>query len=312
MRMLISLSLAAMLSTAAFAADNPDWAYPVTPKPEPLDNTTPLTATGSTKQYTQAQVDDAFNPPDWFPQDHPPMPQIVAHGGPKPAGRACALCHLTSGDGHPESAGLAGLQVAYLVRQMAAFKNGERTGGRSPVMVAMAKVLSEDEVKTASEYFSTLKPTAGYNKVVETETVAKSYVGPGGMRFVTADGGTEPIGTRIIVLPVNAAEAKLRDPRFGFIDYVPAGSIARGEQLATTGGGGKTIQCAICHGPELKGLGEVPPIVGKTGTYIFRQLHDMQTGARKGPWVELMKAVVVKLDDADMIALAAYLESRNP
>ena len=312
MRTLISLWLAAALSSAAFAADNPDWAYPVTPKPEPLDNATPLTATGSTKQYTQAQVDDAFNPPDWFPQDHPPMPEIVAHGGPKPAGRACALCHLTSGDGHPESAELAGLQVAYLERQMAAFKNGDRTGGRSPVMVAMAKVLSEDEVKTASEYFTALKPTAGYNKVVETETVVKSYVGPGGMRFAAADGATEPIGTRIIVLPVNAAEAKLRDPRFGFIDYVPPGSIARGDQLATTGGGGKTIQCAICHGPELKGLGEVPPIVGKTGTYIFRQLHDMQTGARKGPWVELMKAVVVKLDDADMIALAAYLESRNP
>jgi cytochrome c553 len=312
MKTLIGLSLAAILASAAFAADNPDWAYPVTPKPEPLNNVTPLVATGSAKQYTQAQVDDAFNPPDWFPGDHPPLPEIVAHGGPKPAGRACALCHLPSGDGHPESAGIAGLQAAYMIRQMAAFKNGERTGGRSPVMVAMAKVLSDDEVKTASDYFAALKPTAGYNKVVETETVVKSYVGPGGMRFAAADGAREPIGTRIVVRPVNATEAKLRDPRFGFIDYVPTGSIARGEELATTGGGGKTIAYAICHGQELKGLGEAPPIVGKTGTYIFRQLHDMQSGARKGPWVELMKGVVAKLNDADMIALAAYLESRNP
>ena len=69
MRILISLWLAAILSSTAFAADNPDWAYPATPKPEPLDNTTPLTAAGSAKQYTAAQVDDAFNPPDWFPQD---------------------------------------------------------------------------------------------------------------------------------------------------------------------------------------------------------------------------------------------------
>jgi len=312
MKLLLGPLFAALLSAAAVAADNPDWAYPVTPKPEPLDNVIPLTAAGSSRHYTAAQVDDAFNPPDWFPEDHPPMPEIVAHGGPKPAGRACALCHLTSGDGHPESAGLAGLQAAYIVRQMAAFKNGERTGGRSPVMTAMAKVLSEDEVKASAEYFAALKPNPAYNKVAETETVAKSYVGPGGMRFVTPDGATEPIGTRIIVLPVNAAEAKLRDPRFGFVDYVPTGSIARGEALATTGDNGRTIPCAICHGKNLDGLGEVPPITGKTGTYIFRQLHDMQSGSRTGPWVELMKAVVVNLNDADMIALAAYLESRQP
>jgi len=311
MRLALSLTLVAALATAALAADNPDWAYPVNPKPEPLDNTIAKTAAGSSKQYTQAQIDDPFNPPDWFPDDHPPMPEIVAHGGPRPAGRACALCHLTSGDGHPESASLAGLQAAYMIRQMAAFKNGQRTGGRARVMIDMAKVLSDDEVKAGCDYFAALKPNPAYNKVVEADAVPQTYVGPGGMRFVTPNGGTEPLGNRIIVLPMNETEARLRDPRWGFIDYIPTGSIARGEVLATNGGG-KTIQCTICHGESLKGLGEVPPITGRTATYIFRQLHDMQSGARKGPWVELMKAVVVKLDDADMIALAAYLESRPP
>jgi cytochrome c553 len=312
MKTLIGLFLTVVLSAAAFAADNPEWAYPVTPPPGALDSVVMKNAPGSTKQYTQAQIDDAFNPPDWFPDDHPPMPEIVAHGGPRPAGRACALCHLTSGDGHPESAGLAGLPAGYIVRQMTAFKNGERTAGRAGVMIAMAKVLSDDEVKAAAAYFSSLTPTAGYNKVVETETVAKSYVGAGGMRFVAPEGGTEPIGDRIIVLPKDATQAQLRDPRFGFIDYVPAGSIAKGEALVTTGGDGKTVRCAICHGQSLSGLGEVPSIVGHTGTYTFRQLNDMQSGARKGPWVELMKGVVAKLTQSDMIALAAYLESRNP
>jgi len=310
-RYLLGFALTAVLSAAAVAADNPEWAYPVTPKPEPLDNVVMKTATGSAKQYTQAQIDDPFNPPDWFPTDHPPMPEIVAHGGPKPAGRACAQCHLTSGDGHPESAGVSGLSAAYAIRQMAAFKNGARTGVRATVMIAMAKVLSDEEVKTAAAYFAGLTPMAGYNKVVEAATVAKSYVGPGGMRFVAADGGTEPIGERIIVLPMDEAEAKLRNPRSGFIDYVPPGSIARGEALATTGGG-KTVACGICHGPALKGLGEVPSIVGRTGTYMFRQLNDMQSGARKGPWVELMRGVVANLTPGDMIALAAYLESRSP
>jgi cytochrome c553 len=312
MKPLIGLFLTVVLSAAALAADNPEWAYPVTPPPGALDNVVMKTAPGSTKQYTQAQIDDPFNPPDWFPDDHPPMPESVAHGGQRPAGRACALCHLTSGDGHPESAGLSGLPAAYIVRQMAAFKNGERTGARAGVMIAMAKVLSDDEVKAAATYFSSLPPTVGYNKVVETETVPKSYVGAGGMRFVAPDGGTEPIGDRIIVLPKDATEAQLRDPHFGFIDYVPAGSIAKGETLATTGGDGKTIHCAICHGQNLNGLGDVPSIVGRTGTYIFRQLNDMQSGARKGPWVELMKGVVANLTQSDMIALAAYLESRNP
>ena len=305
-----SLVLTAVLSASAFA-ENPEWAYPVTPKPEPLDNVVMKTAKGSTKQYTQAQIDDPFNPPDWFPDDHPPMPQVVAHGGERPAGRACGLCHLTSGDGHPESASLAGVQAAYIIRQMGEFKKGERTGGRAPVMIAMAQVLSDDEVRAGAEYFAVLKPNPTYNKVIEIETVAKSYVGAGGMRFVAPDGGTEPIGNRIIVLPVDETEAKLRNPRFGFIDYVPVGSIAGGEVLAT-GKDDKTIRCAICHGQNLTGLGEVPPITGRSATYTFRQLNDMRSGARRGPWVELMKGVVANLTQSDMIALAAYLESRSP
>jgi cytochrome c553 len=78
------------------------------------------------------------------------------------------------------------------------------------------------------------------------------------------------------------------------------------------GGDGKTVACAICHGPTLTGLGEVPGITGRPATYIFRQLNDMKTGNRKGPWVELMKQVVAKLDDNDMIALSAYLGSLDP
>ena len=98
--------LAALLPALALAQDKPvqssmDWAYPVTPKPEPLDSVRQKQAPGSTRKYTQAQIDDPFNPPDWFPDEHPPMPAIVAHGGPKPAGRACAQCHLPTGDGPP-------------------------------------------------------------------------------------------------------------------------------------------------------------------------------------------------------------------
>jgi len=37
---------------------------------------------------------------------------------------------------------------------MAAFKNGDRVGVRAGVMIAMAKVDSDDEVKAAADYFA--------------------------------------------------------------------------------------------------------------------------------------------------------------
>ena len=316
MRRSIGVLLVALWPAMAVAQDRPvgdamDWAYPVTPKPEPLDSVRQKQAPGSAKKYTQAQIDDPFNPPDWFPDEHPPMPEIVAHGGAKPAGRACAQCHLPSGDGHPESSSLAGLPANYIIRQMAAFKNGERKGVRVGVMIAMAKVLSDDEVKAAAEYFAALKPSSGFNKVLEVDKVPATYVGPGGMRFTLGDGGFEPIGSRIIVIPQNPERAALRDPKSGFVDYVPKGSIAKGAALMT-GGAGKTTGCTICHGPALKGLGEVPGITGRPATYMFRQLNDMKTGNRTGPWVELMKPVVANLTQDDMIALAAYLGSLDP
>ena len=71
----------ALIATDAIAADEMDWAYPVTPKAGPLDSVRLKQAPGSERQYTQAQIDDPFNPPDWFPNEHPPMPDIVARGG---------------------------------------------------------------------------------------------------------------------------------------------------------------------------------------------------------------------------------------
>src|ERR1700744_1769781 len=260
MKVLLGFTLAAALSAVAYAADqSADWAYPVTPPPGQLDNTVEKSVPGSTKQYTQKQIDDPFNPPDWFPNEHPPMPQVVAHGGTKPAGRACAQGHLPSVAGHPESAPLAALPVAYFRRQMESFKTGIRSNVRSGVMIAMAQVLSPEEVQSAAEYYSKLKPTPGFNKLVETDTVPKSYVGAGGMRFASPGDEKEPIGERIINLPNDEAEAKLRDPHSGFTDYVPAGSVAKGQALVN-GGGGNTLACSLLHCPDLRRHG------GSTGT----------------------------------------------
>ncbi len=67
-----------------------------------------------------------------------------------------------------------------------------------------------------------------------------------------------------------------------FIAYVPPGSIARGEALVKGGESGKTVQCALCHGEALKGLGEVPRLAGLQPLYVARQLFDMRYGSSAG------------------------------
>src|SRR5690349_11756107 len=59
----------------------PGWAFPfgeqVSQSPR-KEEPGPLKIPGSAKSYTQQQIDDGANPPDWFPDEHPPMPQVVA------------------------------------------------------------------------------------------------------------------------------------------------------------------------------------------------------------------------------------------
>ena len=117
----------------------------------------------------------------------------------------------------------------------------------------------------------------------------------------------------IVETPENAEHMEvLRDPHSGIIAYAPVGSIKKGEALVKTGGNGRTLACAECHGPDLKGLGPVPGIAGRSPSYLARQLYDMQSGARHGEWSALMKPVVEKLTDDDYINIAAYVSSRMP
>ena len=120
------------------------------------------------------------------------------------------------------------------------------------------------------------------------------------------------MGSRIIEVPEDEEVVVYRDPKSGFVAYVPKGSVAKGKELATTGGGGKTVQCGICHGQTLQGLGEVPAIAGRHPNYIVRQLWNMQSGDRVGTSAALMKQVVEKLTSDDMLAIAAYSASLTP
>jgi cytochrome c553 len=329
MRRLIALVVVVVpalmvLAAPAFlraAAAMPDWAYAI-PQPPPGGAAPPAAPAdtsmkqvpGSTLSFTRQQISDGFGPADWFPGDHPAMPDIVAHGK-RPDVRACGLCHYPNGKGRQENAGVAGLPVSYFIQTMNDFKNGLRKSAESRkantnLMIAYAKAMTPEEIKETAEYFGSMKWTP-WIRVVETSTVPK-VVSRGGMWIPVEGNEKEPIGMRIVETPENPERTEiLRDPHSGFIAYAPVGSIKKGETLARTGGG-RTEACGVCHGSDLRGLGPVPGIAGRSPSYLVRQMYDMQVGARRGEWTELMKPVVERLTEEDFVNIAAYVSSLMP
>ena len=216
-----------------------------------------------------------------------------------------------------ENGPVAGLPVEYFLQTMSDFKNGYRLSAEprkenAKRMASMAKAMTDDEIRAAAEYYGAIPfPSEGWIKVVETTTVPKTKLESDALRIKLEGNETEPIGNRIVEVPDNTeATSELRDDHSPFTAYVPVGSLKKGEALVTTGGGGKTVQCALCHGEKLEGIGPVPPLAGRTPSYLARQLYDMEHGFRKGPWTGLMTKVVEKLTDEDILDISAYLTSR--
>jgi cytochrome c553 len=114
-----------------------------------------------------------------------------------------------------------------------------------------------------------------------------------------------------VEVPDDLLRFESRDPRSTFTAYVPIGSLAKGEALVMKGGSGKTIQCAFCHGADLRGLGPLPSTAGRSPSYMFRQLYDFRHGARTGEWSPLMVQVVATLDEGDNLRSAAAKGSRG-
>ena len=324
MKSITSLTILVLARSLSFGAGSePEWAYgtaatsaqpPATTSRAANPDNGPKSLPGSASTFTRAEIGNPFGPADWFPNDHPSTPPIVANGR-KPGIWACALCHYQNGKGRPENAGVAGLPVSYFVQQMRDFKNGLRRSAdpqkrNTNLMINYAKEMTGAEVQAAAEYFGSMKWTP-WIRVVETRTVPKTRLSVG--MYLPLDGdGKEPIGDRIIEVPENpVATEELRNPRSGFIAYVPLGSVKKGEVLVKTGGG-KTTACGVCHGADLNGMGPVPGIAGRSPSYVGRELYDMQQSTRSGEWTSLMKPVVSQLSNEDMLDIAAYTASLQP
>ena len=276
--------LASIICSAAGAVhaaetEQPAWAYAIPTEadrererpPEP-DDLTPLGLPGTELRFSPAEIrgyarenPDVHMPPaDWHPNDHPPMPGIVAMGAPARGVRACAFCHYPNGKAYPGTAGIAGLPADYIAQQLHDFRDGLRHSAEPEKenvgqMIDIAKGMTEEEIEAAASYFASMQWTP-WIRVVETETVPRTWNRNGVFHVLTgSEAGSEPIGNRIVETPEDSERTLLRDSRSGFIAYVPLGAVAKGEELVRTGGG-KTVQCDVCHGEELHGVGAVPGI----------------------------------------------------
>lgn len=328
-----ALAAACLLAAVLNAAEPPPpWAYGFKEPPPPgtaevppgragAPPTDPVKygLPGTPRAFTRAEITNVFGPADYLPGEHPAPPDIVAHGKP-PVVWACARCHYYNGQGRPENAGIAGLPVEYFVEQMFAFRHGERLSSdprkpNTPMMVEFAQHMTDAEIRAAAEYYAA-QPWRQWIRVVETDRAPRTTLSAG-MYLQVPHGGDEPLGERIIEVPEDPNVVEIqRDPRVGFVAYAPVGSIRRGEELVATGAG-RTVACAACHGPDLKGMtvpdfGVMPGLAGRSPSYLMRQLFDIQSGRRHSARTELMKPVVANLTTSDMLAIAAYLASRAP
>lgn len=317
MRLPLALVLC-LLSAAGWAqapgSGVPDWLFPRNPpalvSPPPADNTKLIHLPNSDAAFTAAQLLNLFSVPDWHPATHSPMPDVVAHGHP-PKVFACGFCHMPQGQGRPENAALAGLPAPYIIQQVENFKGGARHGAApsylpTDLMIQLAQNLTAEDLKAAADYFAAQRMTQR-TRVIETVRIPKMEV----VGWIYASGtssATEPLGPRLLEMTKDAELHERRADGLLYVTYVPMGSIGRGRTLAHVPATG----CVACHGERLQGVGLVPPLAGRSPTYILRQLLAFKTGARASAAGEPMKAIVASLQLNNMIDAAAYAGSLQP
>ncbi len=315
---LIALTTAWATVGASWAGEAPDWAYPgcrAQPTGAQKVSSARVGVPGSSIRFTSAEIGDWSKTRDWFPREHSALPAILAASH-SPGRAACGYCHLPDGSGRPENAKLAGLPSSYIIAQVAALHAGTRRAARpdwapSRLMIDATADLAPDEIAAAATYFSQ-QAARSFVRVVERSDVPRHELGC--FMFVSAGGGVEPLGSRIVEMAVDVRRFERRDPHTAYVAYVPRGSIERGRALATTGGGGRPQPCTTCHGPGLRGTASLPapPLAGRFPGYVFRQLLGFRLGARAGDAAAPMRAVVANLTTDDMIGLAAFTASLPP
>jgi cytochrome c553 len=168
------------------------------------------------------------------------------------ASTVCVACHGLDGNSvNPEWPSLAGQHEKYIVKQIKAFKAGERT---NPLMSPIALTLTDQDMEDVAAYFASQK-----------------------------------------IKGQEAAAAK----------------VEVGQKLYRAGdSAGKIPACFACHGPNGRGNAEAgyPSIRSQHATQVALQLKAYRSGDRKTDQNEMMRTVAAKLTDAQIDAVAQYVQ----
>ena len=248
------------------------------------------------------------------------MPDIVARGREmaQPQVYACSLCHYPNGKGRPENANITGLTYEYFMQQMMDFRNGARKTSdprkaNTRLMTAFAQTMTDEEIKAAAEYFTVDPATAldqggGERDRAEDQAAERNVPRARGRRGRhRAD--RRPHHRRCRRKPTTpkfcATRARASSPM-----------CRRAASRRARPGDGRDHRLGRqghrLHGlprQDLRGLGPVPTLAGRSPSYIARQLYDMQHGNRNGLWTPLMAGVLADLGPDDLLMAAAYLAS---
>ncbi|MFZ5573984.1 MAG: c-type cytochrome [Pseudomonadota bacterium] len=105
-----------------------------------------------------------------------------------------------------------------------------------------------------------------------------------------------------------AAYFSLQQPKPG---TAKDAELARHGEKIYRGGvlGAGVPACASCHGPQGKGIPtQFPRLAGQHADYIYTQLNAFRVGARANDAAKMMRTIAAKMTDADMKAVATYIQ----
>jgi cytochrome c553 len=252
----------------------PAWVFPLnaaqTANATPFDNARPLHLANSDAAFTEAELHDLFNAPDWYPTSHSAMPPIVAHGrAPDATPAAIAIARQARA-----ARKMRRLPAAYILNQVTDIRTGARKSPwrdscpHSTLMIHSVIHTTDEDLSAAAVYFAAqvLRPRV---RVVERERVPRSRI-VGWVYVADLSGKVEPLGQRLLEFAPDAVRHENRDDEMRYTAYAPPASIGRGKHIAQAGSDSATNACASCHGPQLRGVGPIPSIAGRSPTYILR------------------------------------------
>ena len=295
------------------------WAYvlnePASGNADAPDPDEVVTVPGSSVSMPRSAINLTNGPPDWHPDSHPPMPELVAKGGGDGV-VACGYCHLPNGQGKPENAQCGGAAVRVhraaddgLAKRStqdgraadgpAGLHGADRPGRHRCAGSCVPR--STSHRSTSSRGFASWRPT----------WCPRHGSPAGSTRWSKAAGWSRSARAwsrrrRICIEPSCVMTPRVLSPT-----YPPAPSHEESASRPPATMAGRR-PAPVCHGPQLRGLGPVPALAGRSPSYIARQLYDLQTGIRNGAWSDLMDATVANLTTEDIVNLAAYTASLEP